>query len=203
MTQPTYDLLNYRFRDDDGDEAGATFLGAGNNTNITRGTGTANKLRLRVELQNDNAKAGAETFLWEANYDSGGWNDIDDSASSYLRAVTSDDAGFVDGDDCTQQLTSNSTFYGTGNSGQDENGSWVSGTFPASNYTEGEICFYIVDADVADTKTIEIRVRETSGDTITYSNTATVTVSKPPPAAEDVGPFTWRRQQVRRSQLRR
>ena len=203
MTQPTYDLLNYRFRDDDGDEAGATFLGTGNNTDISRGTGTANKFRLRIELQNDNGKAGVETFIWEYNYDSGGWNDIDDSASSYVRAVTSDDAGFVDNDDCTQQLTSNSTFYGTGNGGQCEDGTWISGTFPASNYCEGEVCLYLIDADVADAKTIQIRVRESSGDTITHSNTATVTVSKAAPAYEGIDPNVWRLRQVRMSQLRR
>ena len=174
MTQPTYDLLCFQFRDDDGGETDATFRGSLNDALGNWQTGSGNIFRLRIELYNDNAKSGTETFTWQYSYDGGAYTDITTS-SSYVRAIAS---GLTDGSNTTQQLTANSTFFGAGNVGQDETGTWGSMTFPASNYHEAEGGFYLVDADVADGKTINIRIVEASSDVITFTNTPSLTVEK-------------------------
>ena len=174
MTQPTYDLLNYRFYEDDGTgEDDQTALGTGNNETLVRGTGTANRFCVRVELHNDNAKSGVESWSWEYNYDGGGWTTLDGASVIGLY----DSSLLTDGEDCTQRLTSSTPFL-TANAGVDETGGIPSVSVGASDYLENLLSCYIIDADVADAKTILIRIIEDSSDVITYSNTPTITTSK-------------------------
>ena len=175
MTQPSYDLLNFRFYEDDGiDEATQTALGTGNNQSMNRETGTDNRFCVRVELYNDNNKAGVETWTWEYSYDSGAWTAIG-AASSVIRVY--DSSILTDGEDCTQRLSSSTPFL-TVNEGVDETGEIASVSVGAGNYLENLLSCYIIDADVADAKTIDIRVVESSGDTITYTNTPGLMVVK-------------------------
>ena len=175
MTQPTYDLLNFRFYEDDGiSEATQTALGTGNNQSMNRETGTDNRFCVRVELYNDNNKAGVETWTWEYSYDSGAWTAIG-AASSVIRVY--DSSILTDGEDCTQRLSSSTPFL-TVNEGVDETGEIASVSVGAGNYLENLLSCYIIDADVADAKTIDIRVVESSGDTITYTNTPGLMVVK-------------------------
>ena len=141
MTQPTYDLLNFRYYDDDGTgEDDQTALGTGNNQTLDRGTGTSNRFCVRIELLNDNNKAGSENFTWEYSYDGGAWTPISTS-SSVIRNYNS--STLTDGDDTTQRLTS-STPFDTANTGVDETGSCAS-AITASNYVELLTSVYIVD----------------------------------------------------------
>ena len=175
MTQPTYDLLNFRFYDDDNTgEDDQTALGTGNNQTLDRQTGTANRFCARIELYNDNSKSGNEIWQWQYSYDSGAWTDITTS-SSIIRAYNS--AILIDEEDCTQRLTSNTPYL------VDNNGVTLDGLTPAASWGAGDygevlLCCYIIDADVADNKTIDLRVIE-AADTVTYTNTPNLTVDKP------------------------
>lgn len=175
MTQPSYDLLNYRFFDDDGTgESDQSALGTGNNQLLDRQTGTTNRFCVRIELYNDNGKSGVETWNWEYSYDSGAWTTIS-TTSNVIRCY--DSSLLTDGGSCTQRLSSSTPFLAA-NEGVDETGAIESVSVGAGDYLENLLSCYIVDADVADGKTIDIRVTEGSGDTITYTNTPALTVDK-------------------------
>jgi hypothetical protein len=181
MTQPTYDVIEYRFIDDDGGESAGTFAAAAN-TQLTQVTGTDNRKRIRIQIQNTNNKSGTEAFDWEYNKEGGGWTPIDDTASSNIRAIGSANSTWTltDGDDCTtNRLTSQGGSYDSTNSGWSDTGSGTGDTFNANGYWEVELCYYIVDADVADGNEILLRVVENSGDTTVMSVTPDIDVSKP------------------------
>lgn len=176
MTDPTYDVVEYRFQnDDDGDENTATFA-ADLNTSISMQTGTANRLRIRVQTLNDNNKVSNVTWQWEYNKNSTGWNDIT-TGSSNIQAIASTNVGVVEGDPLSNQLTTRGTFDGDGNITVDGLGTTYN--HAANAYAEQALVFYIVDADVANGNSIEIRPYS-SGDgfTVSYTNTPTLTVLK-------------------------
>lgn len=175
MTSPTFDLTNFRFYDDDGTgEDDQSALGSGNNQTLDRATTSANRFCVRVEIYNDNAKAGNEVWEWEYSYDGGAWTPISLS-SSVIRAY--DSALLVDNENCTQRLTSSIPFL-VANVGVTEDGVSGSVGMGAGDYAEALLSCYIVDADVADGLGIDIRVVEGGGDVITYTNTPSLTIDK-------------------------
>jgi hypothetical protein len=152
---------DFRFRDDDGSETAATWRQA-INTDDTLDTGTNYRLRFNMELADLNIVGtgiNAE-LVWQYNKNSGGWNDITNS-SSVIRAAAS--SNYADQADTTQQLGSG-TFV-TDNDGMVESNSEFPTTLPDAGVTwavndefETELCFQVVDADVADADTIDIRL---------------------------------------------
>jgi hypothetical protein len=186
MTQPTYDVIEYRFIDDDGGESAGTFAAAAN-TQLTQETGTANRKRIRIQIQNTNNKSGTESFDWEYNKEGGGWTPIDATTSSNIRAIGSANSTWTltDGDDCTtNRLTSQGGSYDSTNSGWCDDGTGTADTFDANAYWEVELCYYIIDADVADGNEILLRVVENSGDTTVMSVTPDIDVSKAAAASD-------------------
>ena len=178
MTNPTYELVEFRFENDDGDENNATFA-ADLNAPLDLATGTSNKKRIRVQVLNDNAKVSNVVWAWEYNNTTQvtGWVDITTS-SSHIRAVVSDDAGVVEGDSLNNNLTDRTgSFDLDGNITEDGIGS--SYNHALSNYAEQALVFYVVDADVNDNDAIEIRPYS-SGDgwVVTYTSTPNITVDK-------------------------
>lgn len=178
MTQPTYDLLEYEFFNDDGTDETDSTSAAARNTSLDMGVGTANQKLIRVQLYNDNNKLGTETFNWEYNNttQATGWTAIS-AASAHVRAVNS--TKLTDGGDCTNRLTTRSGTFVTNNNGICEDGSGTAYSHTAAYYSETVLCFYLVATDVADNDSIDIRVVEASSDTITYTNTPNLTVDEP------------------------
>ena len=180
MAQPTYDLIEFQFEDDDGNEAGSTLLGSINDP-LDMLTGTDNVKRIRLQMFNDNSKVGTETFNWEYNNTTQvtDWQPINAVDSQHIRAY--DTTNLADGDDCTNRLTDRETavLWVSNNNGVCEDGAGTSYSHTADFYSEQLLAFYIVDGDVNDGDAIEIRVVEVSTDTITYLNTPNLTVDKP------------------------
>jgi hypothetical protein len=178
MTDPTYELVEFRFENDDGDENTRTFAAA-LNTTLDLQTGTSNKKSIRVQILNDNAKVSNVIWAWEYNNTTQvtGWVDIT-TTSSHIQAVASDDAGVVEGDTLTNNLTTRGAFDPDGNITVDGVGSTYN--HAASDYAENSLVFYVVDGDVDDGDAIQIRPYS-SGDgwVVTYTNTPNITVDKP------------------------
>jgi hypothetical protein len=178
MTQPTYDVTEYRFVEDDGTESGSSFIAA-LDTDIGRAPTPANRFRIRFQVQNTNSKGGIEAFDLEYNKGGAGWNPVDDTASANIRAIASavTPTPPADGSDTTNRLTNQGGSFDTTNSGWSNTGVGTSDTFDASAYWEVEYCIYIIDADTSGGNTIQLRVVETGGDTTTMLSTPTVTVA--------------------------
>lgn len=177
MTQPTYQLDEFRFQNDSGSDASPSWAEL-SNTDTTLTVGSANVLLLRFQMHNTNSKGGVENWDWEYSLEGGTWTPIS-SATVVIRATTS--AIFTDNDDCSNQLTSRAGTYVTNNNGYSTDGVGNSYTHTSDYYAETALVFYIPDTeDVADTNDIEIRIVENSGDTIDYNSlTANITVDKP------------------------
>ena len=179
MAQPTYDLLEFEFFNDNGtDETDSTVAGAGRNGTLDMGVGAANQKLIRIQLHNDNDKVGTETFNWEYNNttQTTGWLPIS-TGSAHIRAV--DSTKLTDGEDCTNRLTTRAGVFVANNNGVSEDGAGTSYSHTATYYSEQLLSFYLVAADVDDNDVIEIRVVEVSADTITYTNTPDLTVNEP------------------------
>jgi hypothetical protein len=177
MTTPTYDLVEFRFENDDGDENTRTFAAALNAT-LDLQTGTSNKKSIRVQIHNDNNKVGSVTWVWERENvtQSTGWADIT-TGSTHIQAVASDDAGVNEGDTLNNNMTSRASFDLDGNITEDGGGTIYS--HAANNYAENSLVFYVVDGDVNDNDAINIRAYSSEGRTVTYTNTPNITVDKP------------------------
>lgn len=106
---PTHlDLVGYRFRNDDGNEASATWAAA-QNTAWSAPTGT--KFRLRVEIDNDTGEvAESTTVYWQYRVNSGSWNYIGDTSGDVRRAASTN----VNGVGTTNQLTAGSGTFVSG-----------------------------------------------------------------------------------------
>lgn len=170
------DQDSFRYRNDDNDEANASWIYA---LNIDGSLDVDTNYRIRLLIQEtNNGAAVSKVWKFQRSYNSGAWTDIT-TTSSVVKAVSS--SYFADGDDCTQQLGSG-TFIST-NSGMSEDGNTGSVLIGTNYETEAELAFQIVSGDVANNDTIEIRAVESDSTLLgTYTRTPSITVSE----AEDV-----------------
>jgi hypothetical protein len=163
----------FRFREDDGSLTEATWLGAGNGSDISRGTGTANKFRIRFVVEETNGGNANEPWLLYASYEGGSYFQITTS-SNYIRLVAS---SYVS--DGVNIPTAELGWSGTYNSDTFDSDGTKANNALQSEYGEPEYCLYIVDADVANDDTIDLRVYEAVGVPIDgYADTPRVTVVK-------------------------
>lgn len=171
MSTPTYEQVDYRFRNDDGSEAAATWPVA-LNTDINQNPNDGWNKRLRFIMENDNATRGTNVAVaYEYSYNTGAWTPIT-GASSYIRGY--DSSFLTDDEDCTEQIGTG-TFL-SANGGVTEDGTLVSiGTWSKSNRIETELSYYLVETDVAPGDTIDVRL--TNGYVVTYTNTPQITVT--------------------------
>lgn len=164
----------FRWRDDDGDEAGATFLQA-QNVNHTIGTGDLDaNIRLRFGMANTGGTA--ETDLWQLEAQingSGGFTDVDDVSTNGARSSASANVG--EGDATTAQLTGLSGSFVAG--GIDETDGSESFTVGAAEHTEEEFVFQPRSAELSGGDFIDFRLRIVAGTTVTYTNTPRLTIS--------------------------
>src|SRR5512138_833852 len=100
MTNPTYQQRNFRIRNDDGSESAATWKQA---INVNTTVGTLDRFRVRLDLYNNNTRAGTTDWTWQYNRNAAGWNAITTS-SSYIQNISS--TYYADGDATTQQIGS-------------------------------------------------------------------------------------------------
>lgn len=159
----------FRFRNDDGNETGASWMAA-ENTNPAAQL-TAVNIRLRIETEETAGSTDNFTAQLQYNHNGGGWNNVAGSSSVIQASASSQ---FSDGTATTNQLTTSSATFQANGVMDEVDGSGGSQTLK-SRQNENEFCFIIVDDDVADTDTIDLRIDGLD----TYSVTPTLTVSKP------------------------
>ncbi len=175
MDNPTMEQDSFRFRNDDGSESAATWKAAVNtDVTITVSGNTAFRIRFLVQETAGNASVNFKPQL-QRQLNAGGFVDVT-GTSGVIRAV--DSANLTDGEDTTQQIGAG-TFI-TNNDGVDEvNG--VAGSaktdFVGNDETEFEYSVEIVDADVADSDTVDLRISDANIDSYAVAD-GTITVSK-------------------------
>jgi len=162
----------FRFRNDDGNETGATWMSPGNNVNQTIQTGLGNRFRIRFVVEE--TAAGTLNLLGRLHYslDGGTYTELT-TGSSYIRAIDSKNDGWsiTDGDPTTQQIFTGTFVAGTfSNDGDCENATLTSA------FTELEYCLYIYDA--TGSSTIDLRVYDSAAALDNYYQTPRVTVSE-------------------------
>jgi len=171
MTDPTYDLVEYAFYDE-GTEDGSIIIGTSNNQQTLD---VDTYYQCRFQIHNDNSKS-YNNIVWtfEYNHEGNGWNDVTTSVAP-IQAVDDDD--LIDGDNCTNRLTSRAVFYAPNNVTED--GTIAPYNHGATYYTEILLSFQIPAGQVSDGDEILIRARESSNDfVVTYTVTGDIDVSK-------------------------
>lgn len=182
----------FRFRKDDGSESEATWYAILNVDVNDLDTDTNYRIRISVITTVSNGKD--ENITYQYCYNSGAWTNIT-TTSSYIKAIASGDAGFNDGDDTTQQITSGG-FHGVDCCSEDGDCGGKSTDPLVNSHVETELCFQVVGADVSSDDTIDIRVLfDNALDEWTEIPRITITPpSVPPtittPAASDVEEIT-------------
>jgi len=168
----------YRFVADDGAANAGTLQGSGNNDPISQGTGTENRNRVRIVVEETTGNK-TETQYWElwASYDGGAYFHVTTS-SSYIRSVGSLNDGWT----CTDEdaTTARLGYSGSFSTGRwDDDGSVETGVSHNGSYTEVEYCYYLVDADVSNGIKIYLQLRKSGGGGLNgYNQTAEITVVK-------------------------
>jgi hypothetical protein len=169
---PEYDQDKFRGRNDDDNEADATWKAAVNN-NWTQKMDENFRVRFVVQETGDGSEAN-KTFQLQYNHKGGGWNNVTGS-SSVVRSWASPNV--ADGADTTQQIGSG-TFVAP-NAGFDEANGQAGGSaldFSGSDEVELEFCLQIQSSDVTNDDTIQLRVKGLDS----YTNTPTITVQGVP-----------------------
>jgi hypothetical protein len=164
-----YDQTDYRFRNDDGSETAATWKAA---ANTATNQATSENFRVRFVIASDAFESG-ESFDIEYNKNSGSWTTITGSTNDIQYSLSTH---FADLDSTTQQVGS-----GTFSAGDMVEAAGGTGgiAFAGDDETEVEFCLTLIDADVSDGDTIELRCFVRPSTAIdTYSETASLTVGE-------------------------
>lgn len=175
MQDPAYDQSDYRGRNDDGSETSATWK-ASTNTDYEINPAQSTNHRVRIAVTEGNGvKDSNVAFRLQYSKNGGAWTDVG-TATSNVQAAGSTNVS--DGTQTTQQITTN-TFAG----GELAVGDAVAGDNTAIDFAGGdtaevEFSIEIIDADVAQADTIDLRVTQDDGTVLSsYTNTPTVTVN--------------------------
>jgi hypothetical protein len=179
MIHPSFpavlDQKAFRFRNDDGSEAAATWKDA-QNTDIS--LAETDPFRLRFEIQ-ETAGGVADTvqsrqFKLQRSLNGGSWFDVDGSSAVVKARLSSH---FVDDDPTTDQLTAGTGTFQAGTI-KEINGSTTIAAIGANVHTEIEFSLEFVPADVVDTDTIDFRLIYLAGAVIgAYTEIPRVTIS--------------------------
>lgn len=167
MGQPYYDQDTFRWREDDGTEATASWIGDPNQDLSSPQTDYT--YRLRFLLQNTGDKDGSGfTPRLEYRRNGGTWTQVT-TTSNFVRCQAS--AYVTDGTACLQRLGS-----GTYDEGYfDSNGSITSFTFSQAQESEDEWCLQFRSADIGGGDVIELRVTNGGAALNSYTNTPSTT----------------------------
>ncbi|MHA2163333.1 MAG: hypothetical protein ACXABF_13010 [Candidatus Thorarchaeota archaeon] len=162
----------FRFRNDDGDETGASWMSPGNNVNQTIQVGANNRFRVRFVVEE--TAAGTLNLLGRLHYSlDGGVYTTLTTGSSYIRAIDSNNTSWTitDGDSTTRQIYTGTYVTGTfSNDGDCENATID------NSFTELEYCLYVFDA--TGSSTIDLRVYDSAAELDNYNQTPRITVQE-------------------------
>lgn len=186
--------FNFRVRDDTAAlNTDAGWLAAINVDPPAQGTGTANRFRIRFTIDEQNNKTGTITPQLEVSKNSAAFADVT-ATSANVQATAS--TQYADNDVCSTELFSANppaagTFDSALGTADEVDGALASQSYDKEEYCEIEFCVYIVDADVSNNDTLDLRIRDSdaSPDTIVYTQVPRITVSK---AAPSTTPYYYR-----------
>lgn len=183
MAAFTVEQLNFRVRDDSTAlNTDAGWFAVINTDPAAIGTGTANRFRIRLTIDEINNKTGSVLPQLQVDKNSTGFSGVT-STSNDVQATAS--SQYTDGDACSTELFSGNppaagTFSTTKGTADDVDGTVTSVSFAKDEYVEIEYCVFIVDADVNDADTLDFRIADldASVDPITFTSVPRITVSK-------------------------
>ena len=161
----------FRFRNDDGSEAAATFMGTGNGEDQTIDADTIFRLRFVIEeTANGNSNTG---FELQYSLNDGGYNDV--TTTTPIQAVAS--AYDPDPQDDQALATARLGFSGTYASGRfDDDGATTTAIIIKNSYTEVEFCLQIPTGALSDEDYFDLRVYAVGVALNSYTDTPRVTV---------------------------
>lgn len=175
ITVAVWDQDSYRGRNDDNNEASATWKAA---ANLTWTQITDANLRVRFLVQETAGANHSPILALQLQYklNAGAWTNVT-ASSSVVKALNS--TWLTHGADTTQQV-GGGTFVANNNWVEDVDGTTnASGAVGVNNEAEAEFCIQLVGADITEGDTIQLRVVDESGDTpfAAYTNTPSLVIS--------------------------
>lgn len=168
-----WDQKSFRWRNDDGTEATATWMAAENSNPAAQTPGGVLRLRFEVEETAVASPSGTLTAQLQYNKNSAGWNNVT-NASSVARSIASQ---LVDSAATTEQMATSAKTFQSGEQ-EDVNGVCDAIAGLRNEVTEVEFSFEIRAADVVNDDTIQFRVINSTTALDAYTNTPTLTVSE-------------------------
>ena len=148
-------LQHWRWRNDDGSEAGATWIGA-NDTSVNLSTDTV--LRARFGVIHSSGPVKADGFQLQYRLNSGSWTDVS-GGSSVVRANAS--AYVSNNASTTQQVSTGGTYIGTKQFDSD-NGATANVSILTGYTCDAEFAFKVRSGDTSPGDTIWLRVIDTA-----------------------------------------
>lgn len=175
MQSPAFEQTDYRGRNDDGGESGATWKAATNTSyEVNPAKSTNHRVRFAVAEVNG-AKDNNRQFQLQYSKNGGAWTNVGTSTSNVQAASSSN---VSDGTQTTQQITTNTFAGGELAVGDALAGDNTAIDFAGGDTAEVEYSIEIIDADVAQADVIDLRVIFGDGTTLsTYTNVASITVN--------------------------
>ena len=173
----SYTQLEFRVRNDNGNETAATWVEA-LNTDATLNVDT--NYRIRFQVCQVSGSSSSQTFNLYVSINNGAYNAI----ASGQAAKYSLSSNFAQGDDTTRQLSISETLnWVTDNNGMCESSGAVL-TVTNSTYWELEYCIQIDSAYVANGDNLKFRVYRGTTALNAYTKTPSITVAEggSPPA---------------------
>jgi hypothetical protein len=171
MTNPAFTQLTFRGRNDDGSESGATWK-ATQGTDWTQDTGLNFRVRFRIDETNSRAWTNK---VWNLYYqkNAGGYSAVTDSTPVKFSLSSN----FVDGADCTTQLTGGSGTFVTDNNGMKEASGGATNSGTADYLFEVEFCLQLDAAQLVTNDTINLRIYDGSAAIAAYTDTPVITAN--------------------------
>lgn len=175
MVNPSLSQVAFRGRYFSGTESGAGWHAA-ENTGWNQGQGT--RFRVRFEVAETAGAAENVAVKLQYNLNGAGWVDVT-TTSAVIRAISGGLGSPADGANTTDQLTTAATAFVAGEYSEDGVANTV---LPSINnsHTEFEFSLQLIDADVAPTDSVQLRLVRSSGTILeAYAQIPTITVVEP------------------------
>lgn len=167
---PTTVQLAFRGRNDDESESLASWKAA-QNTNWSQPTNAQFRVRFEIE---ETAGGNADILArLEYNKNSAGWNPVNGS-SAVVQSTAS--LKLINEDNTTNQLTASARSFVAGK--VDESDGLTTQISINNQHTEFEFCISIIEGDVTNGDTIQLRVTNNGTALTTYTQTPSLTVQK-------------------------
>lgn len=172
MTNPAFTQVAFRIRNDNGDETTATWR---QNQGVNDTIPFNGNFRVRFRLDETASRLWTNQ-TWSLNYQkngAGGYSPV--STSTPIKYT--DSAQYVEGTDCTAQLTGGTGTFVTDNNGMVESSGGAVNSGTAGYLFEVEFCLQIDPTQVSNADYLDLQVVCSSGHAITYSSVPRITAS--------------------------